>query len=144
MIGKCIVFLFLIVGMVWDFKNKSIPKKYVYAWSLVAITYVIFYLINGKSILDMVIALIPGIVSLFLSFVTKEQIGIGDGIVILLTGFFLNIKDVMGMVFVAFIVLTIVTMVFLVTHLVSGKSRIPFIPFLFVGHLVCILGGGFI
>lgn len=144
MIGKCIVFLFLIVGMVLDFKNKSIPKEYVYVWSLVAIAYAIFYLINGKSILGMVIALIPGVVSLFLSFVTKEQIGIGDGIVILLAGFFLNIKDVIGMVFVALIVLTIVTMVFLVTHLVSGKSRIPFIPFLFVGHLVCVLGGGII
>lgn len=144
MIGKGIVFLFLAVGMVWDLKNKSIPRGYLYLWIFVAIIYATFSLINGKKIISMIIALIPGVISLFLAFVTKEQIGIGDGMIILLAGVFLHVKDVIGMIFVAFIALTLVAMVLLVTHLAGGKSKIPFIPFLFGGYIVCVLSGGFI
>ncbi len=144
MIGKWIVVLFLIVGSVWDLRNKSIPGVYLYVWSLVAIVYAIFDMVNGKNVLEIIIALIPGVVGLILSFVTREQIGLGDGIVILLAGFFMGVKDVFGMVIAAFLVLTLVTIFLLVMHRVNGKSKIPFIPFLFVGHLICVWGGEFI
>lgn len=144
MLEKWIVFLFLVAGAVWDIKKNSVPKIYLYIWGATAVLYVIVRLISGTSVFALICAFVPGSIGLVLAFITKEQIGIGDGLVLILMGAFLDVKVITEIMIVAFVVLTPVTIILLVLRVVGGKTRIPFIPFLLVGYLVCICGGGFV
>ena len=145
MIENCIVFLFLAIGAIYDLKSKYIPKRYLFIGGICAITYLIFVSINEKSpesIINAVIGIIPGLVSLFFAFVTKEQIGFGDGWVIFISGIFLGIKKMCGTIFIAFMFLTVVAIILLITHRAKRKSTVPFIPFLLIGQIVILCIGG--
>lgn len=144
MIGQGIVLLFLALGTLWDLKTKSIPKIYLFIWSLIAAAYLFLRVMNQESELNVVVGIVPGAICLFLAYVTKEQIGFGDGVVILLTGIFLDMKEVVCIVFISFLILTFALIILLIIQRVNRKSKIPFIPFLFVGHVVYVCCGGFV
>ncbi len=135
------MWVFLSLGTIWDLRKKSIPMIYLYVFGLAGIVYFGFGLISGKSIWEFVLAVLPGCIGIILSFLTGEQIGMGDGLVILCTGFFLSCRQIICVVFVAFMLLTVVSIVLLIGGRVNRKTRIPFIPFVLVGWIVCILGG---
>lgn len=141
MIGKGIVLIFLAAGTVWDLKKKALPENYVFLFGVVAMLYLVFQIISGKSISEGVLGLIPGVVSLILCLITKEQIGLGDGLLLLFVGCFQNMKETLAILFAAFAILLIVSMFLLFTGQVGRKSTIPFVPFLFCGQFLLIVGG---
>lgn len=134
------VLLFLSFGSLWDLKKKTIPTIYLVVYGFVGIVYSVFGLFGEKNIWEIVLAVVPGCIGVILSFVTREQIGMGDGLVILCTGFFLSCRHIMAMICMAFAILTVVAIVLLITRRVNCKTRIPFIPFLLVGFIVFVLG----
>ena len=139
--GKWIVLLFLVWGAAWDLKCKHVPKTYLYIFSVAAVAYLLGDFIYSKDILEILAGIVPGCVGLFFAFISREQIGYGDGIVVLLAGLFLSAKAVITIVFFAFIFVTILSILLLVTHNAGRKSKIPLIPFLLAGQIVCICGG---
>ena len=139
--GKWIVLLFLVWGAAWDLKCKHVPKTYLYVFSVAAVAYLLSDFIYCKDLIEICSGMLPGCVGLLLAFITREQIGYGDGIVILLAGLFLSAKAVITIVFFAFIFVTILSILLLITHHAGRKSKIPLIPFLLVGQIVCICGG---
>lgn len=145
MIENSITFLFLVIGSAFDLKGKCVPKSYLYLWGGCAFLYLISVSVienNFQFIINVIIGIIPGVIGLFLAFVSKEQIGWGDGWVILLMGIFVGAKMVCGIVFVAFVFLTFVIIVLLLAHRVKRRTTIPFIPFLLVGQIVVVCIGG--
>lgn len=147
MVENWIVLLFLVAGTVFDLKDKCIPKIYLFIWGGCAILYIVFLSVIKKeadSVVNALIGIIPGVIGLFLAFVTKEQIGFGDGWVISLAGLFLGIKSVLCIVFSAFAFLTVVAMILLINRRVKGKSAIPFVPFLLIGQITFLCGGRFL
>lgn len=145
MIENCITFLFLVIGSGFDLKRKSIPKIYIYLWGGCSFLYLVFASViknNIGIVTSAIIGIIPGAVVLFLAFASKEQIGWGDGWVILFMGIFVGAKKVCGAVFAAFVLLTLVIIILLLARRVKRKSTIPFIPFLLVGQFVVICIGG--
>ena len=133
--------MFLFLGMMWDVKKKAVPKNYICIFGVVGVISLILEVAKGKSILDGVLGLIPGCVAIILSVVTEEQIGSGDGWILLCVGFFQNIKETLCMTIFAFVIMTIVLMFLLVIGRVGCKSTIPFVPFLFMGQGIIMLGG---
>ncbi len=141
MIGKWIVLIFLFVGMLWDIKKKAVPKIYLVVWAIGAITYLILEITSNKNIGSIFLAVIPGVVVLILSLITGEQIGLGDGLILLCVGCFQGMKDVLCMLFFSFVILTVVLILLLVMRRVGRTSRVPFVPFMFLGQLMVMFGG---
>ena len=142
MIEKIIVLLFLVIGAVWDLKKKSVPKKYLCIWSAFVMFFLISDFIGRRNITDMLLSMIPGLVCVFLAFITREQLGYGDGWVIMLLGLFLDFKYVLKIIFVAFCILTVVIVFLFIFRKVGRRTTLPFLPFLLMGYLVCVFFGG--
>ena len=141
MLGKWIVLIFLFVGALWDIKKKAVPKVFLLIWGIVSVIYFVFEIINGQNVLGLLLGVIPGIITLVLSIVTKEKIGLGDGLILICVGCLQTIKDVLCMIFFSFIFLTVVLIFLLAIRRIGRSSRIPFVPFLFLGQLITMYGG---
>lgn len=141
MVGKGIILLFLAIGVIWDLKKKAVPGSYLCAFGIVAIIAFIFDVTNGKNLLDSVWGLIPGFIVVMLSILTKEQVGLGDGMILLCVGGLQSIRDTIYMIFIALIIVTVVAIFLLIIRRVGRKATIPFVPFLFLGQLIMIIGG---
>lgn len=74
-----------------------------------------------------------GILLLLFSYVTREQIGYGDGFLVLVLGMWMDMGQLCNMLFIASIIsfLTVVCL---------KKRELPFVPFLTVGYIIGVLG----
>lgn len=141
-----IVSIFLAIGTVWDIKKHNLPGKYLLVWSVVNILYLcVMSMIDGNNVLFMqaLWGVLPGIVCLFLAYVSGEQIGYGDGLVLVLTGTLLGVEIVLAIVLVALSILICFSMILLVTKKARRKTQIPFLPFLLLGEIFISLFGRF-
>ena len=91
---------------------------------------------QNQSIYQMLFGLLPGIAILALSSLTGGKIGMGDGVVIMLTGFYLGFYKNLMLLFLAFLLAGILGLYLLVVHRWSREGRMPFVPFLFASYLV--------
>ena len=98
-----------------------------------------FRLFEGVTISKLAYGLVPGVVLLFVAWITKEKIGIGDGLLLLSLGFGYGIESMMLLLAAAFGAAAVKSMVLLVFGRANRKTEIPFLPFLFVGWLVSVL-----
>lgn len=128
--------LTLAILAVWD-----IRKKYVPGWILLP------YIMTGivttvitRSVETLLISCVPGISFIIISFLTKEKIGYGDGLMTLGLGVwngigFINIATLAAMLFLGVVALIL----YLFLRLLNKELqdiRIPYAPFLFVGALL--------
>lgn len=129
--------VFLGIGAVWDIKKLALPRVWLSGGMVVSFCLALYGYFTGKgSIVEGLVACLPGIISLFVSLLTREQIGYGDGAVLVILGGLLGSNVTwmiwltgLGMVFVVGILL-------LVTGKGNGKTKIPFLPFLLLGYLL--------
>lgn len=141
MIVKSLLWVFLSFGAIWDMRKKSIPIAYLCVFGFIGVFYSGLCFISGKNVWEVLLAILPGCICVLISFVTREQIGMGDGLVILCIGLFCNWRQVIYVVSMSLMILTIVSIVMLVFRKVGRKTKIPFIPFLLAGFTVCAIGG---
>lgn len=142
-----IVLFFLVFGTVWDIKRKTVPVKYLVVWGIVCVIYIGFVGLVSKdieSLKESLWGILPGGIGLFLAYATREQIGYGDGWIILFAGLFLGIKVVLILLFVALTAVTVFSIGLLMMRKAKRKTAIPFIPFLLLGAIIVMMGGGFI
>lgn len=142
MISKGIIILFLCVTSIFDMKKRGIPTRCLFLWGVVDIIYLIILSIwqkNMSACIDGMIGLIPGIVCIIVSHISKEQIAYGDGCVMLLIGILAGYKMTIVSFVVALFLLSIVAAVLLVIRRATRKTRVPFVPFLFGGYICSIL-----
>ena len=70
---------------------------------------------------------------------SKEALGIGDALLILMIGMGMGIYQTALVVFYALFVTSVVCAVLLMMKRVGKKTRIPFVPFLLLGYVGGIL-----
>lgn len=124
----CGAILFLARLSLEDIREKRISVKRVMIGALAA---VICRLIVGQaSGIAIVGSLIPGIVLLLLSVMTKESIGKGDGIVVMMLGLWIGGQMTFLVVCLAVWAAGIFAMVCLIR---KKRELIPFVPCLLMG-----------
>lgn len=74
-----------------------------------------------------------GILLLLFSYVTREQIGYGDGFLVLVLGMWMDMGQLCNMLFIAAIISFL-------TAVCLKKRELPFVPFLTVGYIIGVLG----
>ena len=116
-----------------DIKKKELNLIYCTIFFIVGIAYALLYL-NG-NMEGLIFALMPGIVLLILSMLFSSQIGIGDGIMIITLGLFMNVVYLLSALVWAFI---FVSLIALFKVLSNKKTIIPLAPFLLIGQ-ICVI-----
>ncbi len=132
-IGFVLVGVILGIQSFWDVKDREILVRLSLLGALIGI---IVDLLVKRSLLSVMFAILPGVTLLVLSRITREAIGYGDGILILVMGFFYRVNDVLSIILLAFVLAGLVGLFLLVILRKKGKYEIPFVPFLFVAWMV--------
>lgn len=114
-----------------DYKFKEIPLWLSLLGGGVG---VVFSIMEHREWTSLFVACVPGVISLMFSWLTKEVIGYGDGIVFVVMGTYMPLSQLLSIGMIAFGLAGIVAFILLVVYRKNGKEEIPFIPFLAVAY----------
>ncbi len=131
--------VYLAAAAVTDIRKKEVSVK---AAGIAAVLAVTLRIAAGeKDLFSWMAGLLPGILVLLVGKVTKEAVGYGDGIAILVCGLFLGAGGCTGCVIIGLFLTFPVSLVLLVWKKADRKSRMPFLPFLLAGYGIWFLTG---
>lgn len=135
----CLLVLMLICSVV-DIRTKEIPLWEIAICAVLSTAKVVLDLRGGEAdIAGIIFSLLPGAFLLVLSFITKEGIGYGDGLMVLLMGPALGAEGLILGMLIAFFASSFFSAILLIIKKVKRNYRIPFIPFMTIGMGVMIL-----
>lgn len=80
--------------------------------------------------------ILPGILLLFTAWITHQEIGYGDGLVLAVTGLCLGFSASVFILMAGLLFLAPVSLFYLVCKKAGRKKTLPFIPFLTAGYLL--------
>ena len=125
-----------------DLQFRKVPAEILGAAGIAALVYQavcrresLWMILGGAAV---------GAVFLFLSWVTKEKIGYGDSLAILILGVFLGLWGLVRLLSAAFALLALFSVALLIRKKMRRRLALPFYPFLAAGYLICIYGGGYL
>lgn len=132
----CILLLFLFLFSIEDIKTGKISLRYVLAGMLLAGIYFMTLIIRQeRSPRDIIWALIPGSACLMIAWFSQGM-GSGDGLLIILTGLFFPFRENLILILLALFLCSFVAGVLLVMKKMGRKSRLPFVPFIFIASFI--------
>lgn len=137
------VLLFLVPCSVWDVRTRTIPVWWLASGgvlSLVAAGYQ--YCAGNVGIWEILMAISPGLGLLALSLITEQQIGVGDGICVLIPGLLVGTPAIYMITMLALLLSSGAAVTLLITHRGSRKSRMPWIPFVTVSVMLVMVWEG--
>ncbi len=117
-----------------DIKRKTIPVIPMMGCGIFAI---VLHLISGKNdILNMAVGMIPGVIAYVLSVLTKEKIGKGDAVLLMVTGLYMGFWGNVFMLWIGLIFAAVGGIIAIAMFKRKRGDELPFVPFLFAGYLV--------
>ena len=126
--------LIIILGVicVFDIKRKKIP---VYMLIILAAAGIISNFTVGEfDIEKRIIAMLPGMILLIVSMITKQQIGYGDGMIILIMGLYIDIDDILSIVLSSFLLSSIAAIILMTVFKKKKNFEMAFSLFLLIGY----------
>lgn len=129
-------FLLLVAGIA-DIRKRQISRAQILVLLLVCCA--VIPLKKEFGVIDAVGGFTVGLCAIGVSIATREQIGKGDGIVIAAVGIALGARKCLLVVFSASFMMSVVAIVVLVFRRGGRETRLPFLPAIFAGYLLCVL-----
>lgn len=118
---------------------QDMIKKKIWIWVIILGAVLLGICIpfsHNITIIDRVGGVMIGLEVVLISKGTKGKIGLGDGLILCVTGLGLGFWGNMELFFVALLAASIVSIFLLVFRLANRKKSIPFVPFLLFGFIV--------
>lgn len=137
---KAILLIILLVCGIQDIKSKRISLWIIILGALLIVSGA---LISGRcSVFDRIGGLAVGACVLLISIATKGKIGLGDGLLLCVTGLTLGFWGNIELFGLALLLAAVLSIFLLVFRLADRKKSIPFVPFLFFGYLFIMITEG--
>lgn len=92
-------------------------------------------LVEHTSWLEWLLSLLPGAGFLILSFVSREQVGYGDGLLLLTVGIWLGFGQTFGVVTLGLVLCSVLCGVLLMKKKMRRQDSVPLVPFLLLGFV---------
>lgn len=127
------VSVFLLCEAVEDIRTQKLGVVKLILFGILAVVFEIFYI--KADIVKVLLGSFMGIAALAAAWMTKEAIGYGDGVVMLIMGICCGLGRTLQTLILAIIVMIFVSMAIIVKRGVRFDFRIPFIPCLFIGYV---------
>lgn len=127
------VFVFILMGLcaIYDLRSKRIPLVLIALCAVLSVIESVIGLTDHVRTPVMILAaLMPGIFLLFLSFVTKQAVGFGDGLLMCAVGPILGFRLMMSGVMLGFFLSSLAAIFLLIFKKADKKTKMPFVPFL--------------
>lgn len=127
-----------------DVKRQEVSVRLIGIFGIVALVWYISSIYLKLNLMDPIswgAGLLPGIILLLIGKVTKEAVGYGDGITMLVCGLFLGFTGSLGLLFTALLLSAFYSLVLLVIWKEKKNYTIPFLPFLLGAYMVFLMAG---
>lgn len=131
------VLIVLVIEAVTDFKKKEV--NIVFPVLLAAAATVMLFFTKDISLINSIIGIAEGVLLILISFLTKGEIGMGDGILLAACGLMLGGRDNLIMFFFACLSSAVVSALIMLIKKADKKTKIPFVPFMIPGFLFMVL-----
>ena len=127
----------LAVSAYRDWREKQI---YLYLPIGALILGLIWHLVcRERALEDMLLGAVVGLAMMIIGKVTGEAIGIGDGMMLVVSGIFLGFWGNMCLLMTALLLVGCVALFLIVIGKKGKDYRLPFLPFLLVAYLLQLL-----
>lgn len=137
---KGAVFVFLCICAVFDIRKKEIPFASAVSGMAAAGVLTLWRIGNGTaSAAEIILSLLPGAFFLLVSRCTKEKVGYGDGLLLLITGLAVGFYQCFFGLCISLLLSAFFAAFLLILRKAEKESRIPFVPFLAAGMGVCFI-----
>ncbi len=120
-----------------DAKYQKIPLYFSVGFFIPAIA--IRIITKTLTISSIIPCILPGIITLLLAILFSKHIGIGDGIILLTLGFFLDYNLLASSILLSLFICFIFSLFMLVIKKLPREATIPFIPFLSIGSCLSLI-----
>ena len=128
---EILVLLFLGINAILDFKYKKIPWVLSICFIVIGIGSV---LISSPINWWQFLGAIVGIGIILISVCTKQAIGLGDGLGLLVVGIFIGLWKTLMILFLAGILVAVVGIIMMVQKKGNLNTSLPFIPFILAAY----------
>lgn len=126
-------FIFLLCESIQDCKSQELDVTLLAGFGVLGFLARVLYM---KSSMDEVLeSILIGVVFIVFSSLTKEAIGYGDGVVLLILGLFCGIRVVLQSSLVAFFLVVGVCLFIGIKRGADYEMRVPFVPYLLFGFI---------
>lgn len=129
---KVITLLFMAVNTWMDCRKKQISLVLTGGYGLAGIAVSV---LQGREWMDLLIPVGTAGFLLGLSVLTKGEIGMGDGWMLLALGMMLSTEHFLGMVCIGMLLAAVCSGLLLAVFQKSRKTEIPLMPFLLAGYI---------
>ena len=128
----------LVICAYTDIRSRKIYKCIAVLYLLLALSghFVSYWREEEFSVLETAAGLIPGGICLIISFLTKQGIGYGDGILLAVCGISIGATECFAMMLTAFFWAGIWGFIIWRFFQADRKKEIPFVPFLLLGFVI--------
>lgn len=137
MLTYSMLFLFLGSAAYFDIRWKRIP------WTVLGsgiIFMIICRILQGKVFdISVLTAVLPGIALLLLAWVTRETIGFGDGVSVLILGGMAGFWNCIWVLCISLTFLSVIAVFLLVFKRAGRKTKIPYLPFLLAAEGISVI-----
>ena len=132
----CLIISFLSINSWTDIRKRRISLLSIAIFAFIGLVYQGFY---KKQLSPALLGLVPGILLLAVSRVTREALGMGDALLMLVLGIYLGLQNSVEVLLLAlFLAAFWAGILMLICHK-KRDYEFPFVPFLLLGYIGRIL-----
>lgn len=124
--------LFLLFSSFWDIRKREISIPVTLLFGLAGVAYSIK---TGRAMTDYLIPAAIGIFILACSILTRGQVGMGDGWLLMALGCMMRMESYIQMACIGMLLAAACSGVLLLVFRKNKKTEIPLVPFLLLGYV---------
>ncbi len=133
-----VLLILLMICAIEDFKRKEVTVTYILLFGIAGVVLHLFY--PNCSIYSILWGVLLGISVMVVSLLSRGSIGMGDGILLAVTGIYLGGYENLELFLVGLFLAGIWSLGLLVLKKKKRKEQIAFIPFLLVAYAFMLVG----
>ncbi|MBO6111797.1 MAG: prepilin peptidase [Lachnospiraceae bacterium] len=126
--------IFLIICSITDIKFKEIRLNILIVFALAGV--VLFFIYRPVSLFEEIMGLFTGLVFIGLWALTEGKIGLGDGLLMTVTGIYLGGRENAFMVMTAMLLSAVFSIVILILKKGDRNARFAFAPFILISFVL--------
>lgn len=120
-----------------DWKEQ---KVYLYIPLIAGIAGLLLHIFFAEqTVWEVLAGVLVGALVVLIAYVSQERVGMGDGIMLMVSGIFLGFWRNVELFFTALLMVGLVALFLLVVKRKGRNYRVPFLPFLLAAYLVQLL-----